>query len=49
MIASSSTDSTVDLGSFGAVGRSVTEVRRFHFVTVLGLMPKRLASALGLS
>jgi hypothetical protein len=39
MIASSSIDSTVDLGSFGPVGRSATEVRLFHFATVFWLIP----------
>jgi hypothetical protein len=39
IIASSSIDSTVDLGSFGPVGTSVTEVRYFHFATVFWLMP----------
>jgi hypothetical protein len=34
MIASSSTDRTVDLGSLGPVGRSVAEVRFFHLATV---------------
>ena len=27
------------LGSFGPVGRSATEVRRFHLATVFWLMP----------
>ena len=35
--ASSSTDRTVDLGSFGPVGRSETEGRAFHLATVFGL------------
>ncbi len=39
MIASSLIDGTVDLGSFGPVGTSVTEVRLFHFATVFWLMP----------
>ena len=39
MMASSSMERTVDLGSRGPVGRSVTEPRCFHFATVLGLMP----------
>ena len=34
MIASSSIDSTVDLGAFGLVGRSTTEPRFFHLATV---------------
>ena len=34
MIASSSAESTVDLGSFGPVRRSATEDRFFHFATV---------------
>jgi hypothetical protein len=38
MIASSSIDSTVDFGSFGPVGKSVTEVR-FLLATVFWLMP----------
>jgi hypothetical protein len=33
-MASSSRDRTVDLGSFGPVGRSTTELRRRHFATV---------------
>jgi hypothetical protein len=37
--ASSSTDRTVDPGSFGPVGRSETEVRAFHLATVFGLTP----------
>ncbi len=48
MIASSSTVRTVELASFGPVGRSATVVRFFHLATVLGLMPWRLASALRL-
>jgi hypothetical protein len=32
--ASSSADRTVDLGSFGPVGTSATEVRPFHLATV---------------
>lgn len=39
MTASSSTESTVDRGAFGPVGRSATEVRVFHFVTVFWLIP----------
>jgi hypothetical protein len=39
MIASSSIDSTVDFGSFGPVGKSVTEVRFLHLATVFWLMP----------
>jgi hypothetical protein len=38
-IASSSIDSTVDLASFGPVGRSATDVRLFHLATVFWLMP----------
>jgi hypothetical protein len=34
MTASSSTDSTVDLGSLGPVGRSADDVRFLHFLTV---------------
>jgi hypothetical protein len=37
--ASSSTDKTVDLGFFGPVGRSETEVRALHLATVFGLTP----------
>ena len=33
-IASSSIDRAVDFGSFGPVGRSATELRFFHFMTV---------------
>jgi hypothetical protein len=32
-------DRTVDLGSFGPVGRSETELRLFHLATVFGLIP----------
>lgn len=39
MTASSSIESTVDLGSFGPVGRSATEARLFHFATVFWLIP----------
>ena len=39
MTASSSIESTVDLGSFGPVGRSATEVRFFHLATVFWLIP----------
>jgi hypothetical protein len=39
MIASSSSDSTDDLTSFGPVGRSVTEARFFHLATVFWLIP----------
>ena len=39
MIASSSTERTVDFGSFGPVGTSVTEVRFFHFATVFWFTP----------
>jgi hypothetical protein len=39
MMASSSIDSTDDFGSFGLVRKSPTDVRFFHFGTVLGLMP----------
>jgi hypothetical protein len=38
MTASSSSDSTVERGSFGPVGRSATEVRFFHFATVFWLI-----------
>jgi hypothetical protein len=37
--ASSSSVSTVEVGFFGPVGTSVTEVRFFHFSTVFGLIP----------
>jgi hypothetical protein len=37
MIVSSSTDRTVDLASFGSVGRSVTDPRFFHLATVFWL------------
>jgi hypothetical protein len=30
---------TVDLGLFGPVGKSATEVRAFHLATVFGLTP----------
>ena len=39
MLASSSLDSVVDLACFGPVGRSWTDIRFFHFTTVLGLIP----------
>ena len=39
IIDSFSTDKTVDLGSFGPVGRSETELRFFHLATVFGLTP----------
>jgi hypothetical protein len=34
-----STDKSVDLGVFGPVGKSATEVRAFHSATVFGLTP----------
>ena len=37
--ASSSTDRTVDRGSFGPVGRSEAEARFRHLATVFGLIP----------
>jgi hypothetical protein len=49
MIASSSIDSVVDLGSFGPVGKSAVEVRFFHLAIVFWLTPCRFASALRLS
>ena len=49
MTVSSPTDSKVNLASFGPVGTSATEVRRFHLATVFWLMPYRFASALSLS
>ena len=39
MTASSSIERTVDLGSFGPVGRSAAEVRFFHLATVFWLIP----------
>ena len=36
---SSSSERTVDLGSFGPVGRSATEVGAFHLATVFWLIP----------
>jgi hypothetical protein len=39
MIASSSIDSTDDLGAFGPFGRSATEARFFHLATVFWLTP----------
>ena len=49
MIASSSTESTVDLGSRGPVRKSLTDDRFFHLATVFWLIPYRRASALRLS
>ncbi len=49
MIASSGTDSTVDLVSLGPVGRSATELRFFHLATVFGLMPECFARDLRLA
>src|SRR5262249_37404646 len=48
-IASSSIDSTVELGCFGPVGRSAAKLRLRHLATVFGLMPWRLARVLRLS
>lgn len=48
-IASLVSNSTVELGSFGSVGRSAAELRFRDFVTVIGLMPWRLASLLKLT
>jgi hypothetical protein len=46
MIASSSPVRTVDFGSFGPVGKSLTLSRLRHFATVLGLIPNsRLSCA----
>ena len=42
MMASSSTFSTVDLASFGPVGRSATEVRLRHFATVFWFVGKTI-------
>lgn len=44
-----SVERTVDFRTFGPVGSSATEVRIFHFATVFGLIPCRLASVLRLS
>ena len=49
MTASCSTDSTVERGRLGPVGRSATEVRAFLLATVFWLIPQRWASALRLS
>ncbi len=49
MIASSSGVSTVERASFGPIGASVVVDRLRHFWTVVGLTPKRFASALTLS
>jgi hypothetical protein len=49
MIASSSSVSTVDLASFGPVGKSTTDDRLLHLATVFWLMPKRADSALRLT
>jgi hypothetical protein len=46
MIASSSIDNTVDVGCFGPVGRSTTELRFFHLATVFGLIRWRRARVL---
>src|SRR5437764_4134668 len=40
-IASSSIDSTVELGCFGPVGRSATKLRLRHLAAVFGLVPWR--------
>ena len=45
MIASSSTDSTVDFGSFGPVGRSAIELRLRHLATVVWLIPLMLGQS----
>jgi hypothetical protein len=47
--ASSSSVSTVDFGSLGPVGLSVTELHLRHFATGLGLIPWRFARGLRLS
>jgi hypothetical protein len=49
MIASSWVERTVERGSRGPVGRSVTELRFFHFATVFWLIPYRFARPLRLS
>jgi hypothetical protein len=38
MMASSSIDNVVDLATLGPMGRSMTDVRRFHLAPVFGLM-----------
>jgi hypothetical protein len=45
MIVYSSVVKTVDLGSFGPVGRSITAFRFFHLATGFELTPKSLANA----
>ena len=49
MIAFSSTDETVERGSFGPGRKTAVEVRRFHFATVFRLIPYRLEGLLTLS
>ena len=49
MIASSSSVRTVERASFGPILASAVVERLRHFCTVVGLTPKRLASALTLS
>ena len=39
MIASSSSDSALECGTFGPIRRSATDVRRSHFATVFWLIP----------
>lgn len=47
MIASSSSDNIVDLGSRGPVGKSATDGRFFHLATVFWLMRWRFAGPSG--
>ena len=49
MIASSSTVRTVDFGTFGPVGKSLTLSRLRHLATVFWFTPKRFASVLRLA
>jgi len=49
IIASSSTDKTVEQEFLGSVGRSSPELRFLHLATVLILMHKRLDNAIKLS
>jgi hypothetical protein len=49
VMAFSSPDRMLECGCFGPVGRSLTDCRFFHLVTVLGLMPYGDASWLRLA
>lgn len=49
IIASSSAEIVVERISLGPIGASAVVARLRHFYTVVGLTPKRLASALTLS